>query len=138
MKENVKIADTLYGRGSIALADLREGENIMHYHATLNSKPEALQISLASIDDPRERIFCSTRHMDASMATTRRPIARRLLGRLLNHSETDDEVNVKPVLYGFCHHKFPFFGILFTAHRDIAFLEEQRFNYIGCKSKDFL
>jgi len=119
------------GRGILATRCFLQNEIIVDYHARLISKDEMTDIA---DDDRSSYLFCDYPNglfWDGSCEFCFCHPQSRLLGRLANYAEKSSrECNAKPQLFEFKPAKSPVFRtIILVATRDIAPLEELRFDY---------
>ncbi len=119
------------GRGIVASKEFLKYDIILDYHARVISKDEMTEIAE---DDRSIYLFCGTNGLFwgcSHESCTCHPQSR-LLGRLANFAAKGiPECNVKPQLFQFQPSaKSPIFHtIILVATRDIAPLEELRFDY---------
>jgi hypothetical protein len=120
------------GRGVVAVQPFRKGDILLDYHGEYIDGATAAEIMASGEDNWADRrmnyLFCCPRglFMDASAERCECHPNTRTLGRLLNFADGCDDCNVVPRFFS-CGLNFT--GIIFVAARDIAVLQELRYNY---------
>ena len=120
------------GRGLIASKSFQKNEIIVDYHATAINKCQAKEIEDDHDDDRNNYLFSGPNGLfwDGSAETCICHPQSRLLGRLANFAAKNSiECNAKPQFVELGSKKHLFHAIILVASRDIAVLEEIRFDY---------